>query len=227
MLARANDNLQFGLSYQSPTQVGSHGTASGNASAQLNALGPAFAGVRRDFNYDAEADTNFPQIVSGGMSWKFAKKWRMALQIDWINWSEAFDVLPVKLTNGNNANLNGLAGGNSLQDNIPLRWSDQVVYRVGFEYALTEAWCLRWGYAYGKSPVPDNTLTPMTAVIPENTLSAGAGYHWRWLQVDFAYQWDLPVTRIVNQSALLDGEYSGSSTRVGVHWFGLTTTVRF
>jgi long-chain fatty acid transport protein len=225
MLARPTDNLQFGLSYQSPTQIDSHGTATGNAAAQLDALGPAFAGVRRGFSYDAELDTDFPQVVSGGMSWKFAPKWRMALQVDWINWSSAFSELPVKLTQGNNAGLNALVGANQIQDNVPLRWSDQVIYRAGFEYSVTDAFCLRWGYAYGRSPVPDDTLTPLLAVIPEHTLTAGAGYRWRWLQVDFAYQWDLPITRIVNQSALLDGEYSGSRTQVGVHWFGLTTTI--
>jgi long-subunit fatty acid transport protein len=102
-----------------------------------------------------------------------------------------------------------------------------MVYRAGVEYSLTEAFCLRCGYAYGRSPVPNETLTPLTAAIPAHTLTAGAGYSWRWLQVDFGYQWELPLTRYVNQSSLLDGEYSDSRTQVGIHWFGLTTTVHF
>jgi long-chain fatty acid transport protein len=225
MLIRPTDDFQIGLSYQTPTDVDSRGSASGNVGAQLDALGGGFA--RRDFHYDAEVDTKFPQKISDGISWKFQPKWRLALQVDWIDWSDAFDVLPVKLTRGNNADLNGLVGANRLEDDIPLQWRDQMVYRAGVEYSLTEAFCLRCGYAYGRSPVPNETLTPLTAAIPAHTLTAGAGYSWRWLQVDFGYQWELPLTRYVNQSSLLDGEYSDSRTQVGIHWFGLTTTVHF
>ena len=225
VLIRPSDTFQIGLSYQTPTQVTSRGSASGNAGAQLESLG--LGSARHDFRYDAEVDTTFPQMVSGGISWKFCPKWRLALQADWINWSDAFDVLPVKLTRGNNKDLNGLVGANRLEDDIPLRWRDQVVYRAGLEYELTQAWFLRAGYTYGRSPVPSDTLTPLTAVLPEHTLTAGAGYRWRWLQIDLAYQWDLPTTRFVGRSALLDGEYSDSRTRVGIHWVGLTTSVHF
>lgn len=227
MLIRPCDNLQIGLSYQSPTEVDSRGSASGNARAQLNSLGPAFAKVRRDFYYNAEVDTKFPQMVSGGISWKFYPKWRLALQADWIDWSDAFDVLPVKLTRGNNKDFNGLVGANHLEDYVPLEWRDQVVYRAGVEYALTESWTLRTGYAYGRSPVPNQTLTPMTAVIPEHTITAGVGYRWRCIEIDAAYQWDLPITRSVGHSDLLDQEYSESQTRIGIHWVTLTTSVHF
>lgn len=227
VLIRPTCDFQIGLSYQTPTQVDSRGSASGNVGAQLDSLGGAFAAARRDFHYDAEVDTQFPQMISGGISWKFCPRWRLALQADWINWSSAFDVLPVKLTGGNNKDINGLVGDNRLQDDVPLRWRDQVVGRAGVEYALTEAWFLRAGYAYGRSPVPSSTLTPMTAVLPEHTLTAGAGYRWRWLQVDLAYQWDIPASRSVGRSDLLDGEYSNSNTRVSIHLVGLTTSIHF
>lgn len=225
ILIRPCDTFQIGLSYQTPTEVDSRGSASGNAGAQLNALG--LGAARHDFHYDAEVDTQFPQMISGGISWKFCPKWRLALQADWINWSDAFDLLPVKLTRGNNQDLNALVGSNRLEDDIPLRWRDQIVYRAGVEYELCEAFYLRGGYAYGRSPVPSATLTPLTAALPEHTLTAGVGYRWRCLQVDLAYQWDLPTTRSVGRSALLDQEYSDSRTRVGIHWVGLTTSVRF
>jgi len=218
VLIRPTEDVQIGLSYQTPTDITSRGTASGNAGVQLRSLGGTFAQARSDFTYDAEVDTKFPQMVSGGVSWKFCPKWRLALQADWVNWSDAFDVLPVKLSGGNNVDLNGLVGANRLEDDIPLRWRDQVVFRAGLEYAFTDAVLLRGGYAYGRTPVPNDTLTPLTA---------GVGYRWRSLQFDFGYQWELPLTRSVNQSALLDGEYSGSRTRVGIHWFGLTTSVHF
>jgi len=213
------DTVSLGLSYQSRTLIKTYGDASGNAAAQLNALGPAFDGVRRDFHYSAQVDNVFPQIVSGGVAWKFHPGWEASAQVDWTGWSNAFDTLPVKLTHGNNAQVNGLAGSNALQDNIPLRWKDRFTYRLGVEDAITPSFSLRCGYSYSKSPVP--------GAIPENSLYAGAGYRWRWLEVDLAYEWDIPITRRVGTSELLDGEYSDSTVRAGIQWLGLTTSIRF
>jgi len=98
---------------------------------------------------------------------------------------------------------------------------------VGFEYELTERFSLRAGYAYGDSPVPDSTLLPLTAAIMEHTFTAGVGYHWRWLQVDLAYQYALPATQNIGVSGLRSGEYSNSSTEVSAHLIALTAGIRF
>jgi long-chain fatty acid transport protein len=227
LLYRPIDSVSIGFSYQSRAIVKSYGEATGNAGAQLNALGPAFAGVQRDFHYNAEVDNTFPQILSGGIAWKFLPGWEASAQVDWTNWADAFDTLPVILSHGSNAQINGLVGSTRLQDNIPLDWRDCFTYRIGLEDAITRNFYLRCGYAYSQSPVPDSTLTPLTAAIPENTLSAGAGFRWRWLQIDVAYQWDIPVSRHIGNSSLYDGEYSGSTVTAGVQWVGLTTSVRF
>jgi hypothetical protein len=58
-------------------------------------------------------------------------------------------------------------------------------------------------------------------------VTAGVGYRWRQFQFDLAYQYDLPVTRNVGASGLLSGEYSNSSTEVGIQWIALTTSIRF
>ena len=227
MLLRPTDQLLMGLAYETPTEIDSRGSLTGNGSAQLRSLGGPFARARPDFRYDAELDRKFPQRILGGVSWKFHPRWRLALQVDWVNWSDAFDVLPVKLTKGNNADINRFVGANRFEEYTPLGWRDQVVYRSGLEYALTEAFSLRGGYAYGRSPVPAETLTPLGAAIPEHTLTAGAGYRWRCFDFDLAYQWDVPKTRRIGRSALVGGEYSESSTRVGGHWFGLMSSVHF
>jgi len=86
---------------------------------------------------------------------------------------------------------------------------------------------LRAGYCYGNSPVPTSTLTPMTAAIMEHTFTTGIGYRWKQFQIDFAYQYDLPVTQNIGTSSLLSGEYSNSSVKVSAQTFALTTTMRF
>ena len=192
VLYRPTDTVSLGLSYQSRTVIKTYGDASGNAKAQLDALGPGYAGVRRDFHYSAEVDNTLPQMVSGGIAWKFRPRWEAVAQVDWVNWSDAFDTLPVKLTHGNNADLNGLVGNNRLQDNIPLQWRDRFAYRVGIEHELNDSFVLRAGYSYSKSPVPSETLTPLTAAIPEHSLTAepatgGNGCRWTGLRMGSAH----------------------------------------
>ena len=225
VLYRPTDTVSLGLSYQSRTVIKTYGDASGNAKAQLDALGPGYAGVRRDFHYSAEVDNTLPQMVSGGIAWKFRPRWEAVAQVDWVNWSDAFDTLPVKLTHGNNADLNGLVGNNRLQDNIPLQWRDRFAYRVGIEHELTTASCCAPAIPTARAWCRA-TLTPLTAAIP-HLLTAGAGYRWKWLQVDVVYEWDMPMTEHVGQSALAGGEYKDSSTRVGIQWSSLTTRVTF
>lgn len=225
LMLRPRTDLQFGLTYKTRAVVNSEGDASGNAGVQLANIG--LGAARPDFHYDAEVVNAFPQMVSGGVSWQAHPRLRLAAQLDWIDWSGAFDDLHVKLRNGNNADLNGVVGSDSMEDFVPLDWRDQLIVRVGGEFAATERIQLRAGYSYGRSPVPDGTLTPLTAVIMEHALTTGAGWQeGRW-SVDFAYQWSLPNTQRVGTSELRSGEYDNSSTRIGVHWFGLTTGVRF
>jgi len=166
-------------------------------------------------------------MVQAGVSWKVHPRVRLAFQVDWINWSDAFDELPITLTNGSNADINGFVGSSTLQDTPPLRWKDRFVYRFGVEYLLSEHFVLRAGYAYGESPVPDGTLTPLTAVIMEHTVSAGVGYRHGRYRVDLAYQYDIPAERKVGTSALQAGEYSNSRTEVSLHWLAITTAIEF
>jgi long-chain fatty acid transport protein len=225
MIYRPLTNLQFGLSYQNQYTVHSHGSASGNAYAQFGAPPGSSATA---FHYNAEVDNTFPNEVDLGGSWKFLPKWRLAAEVDWIDWADAFKTLPVKLTDGSGVVVNafGPAGAN-INDSIPLNWNSEFVYRAGLEYEVAKNLFLRGGYCYGHSPVPDSTLTPMTAAIMQNTITAGIGYRWHNWQADLGYQYDLPVTQHVGTSDLLAGEYSNSSTKVSVQWVALTVGFKF
>jgi long-chain fatty acid transport protein len=221
ILYRATTNLQFGLSYTTEMEIDTTGNATGDPYAQFNTYPGPLA-----FHYNAEVDNTFPQEVDLGMSWKFHPQWRLALQVDWINWANAFTSLPVHLSSGNNPNVNAALGAN-VSDYVPMNWNDAFVYRAGLEYAVTKNLSLRAGYCYGQSPVPSNTLTPLTAAISEHTLTAGIGYQRKHWAINLAYQYDLPVSRSVGTSALLAGEYDQSSTQVDIHWIALTTSFRF
>jgi len=221
LIYRATPDLQFGLSYESETKVNSTGDASGDPSRQFGLPQGTLP-----FHYDATVTNTFPQEVMAGASWKFYPQWRLALQVDWIDWADAFHNLPLQFSGGSNATVNG-ALGSSFEESIPLNWQSEFVYRAGVEFDVTDNLVLRAGYCYGSSPVPNSTLTPLTAAIMEHTLTAGIGYHWKQFQVDLAYQYDLPATESIGASSLHSGEYSNSSIKVSAQTLALTTTVRF
>ncbi len=218
-----SSRVRLGLAWKSVTYVQSHGNLNGTASALFNALG---VGADPTFHYAAEVDNRLPQSAVAGLRWQASHRATLSFEGGWTGWAGAFENLPVKLKGGTNAVVNSVAGSPDIQDHIALHWRDQGSFHVGVEVPARKSWTARAGYGYASNPVPAATLTPLTAAILSNSLSAGAGYNpesshpkdspwspsaWRW---DIAYQAQLPATQSVGQSALEAGEYSNSRVHV-------------
>lgn len=215
----------FGLSYRTPTEITSDGVATGDLSSQFTSLG--ITGVDSTFRYDAEVENELPQSISAGFGVQVFERTRMDFQLDWIDWGGSFDSLPVHLTNGTNATVNGLLGTDGIDDTVPLEWEDRFVSRVGIEHLLTDELAVRAGYSYGKSPVPSNTRLPMTAAISEHTLSTGIGWNRGPWSLNLSYQYDLPATSRVGDSDILSGEYDNSRVKLDAHWVSISAGFRF
>jgi long-chain fatty acid transport protein len=217
-------NLDLGVSWKSHTIINSTGLASGNASALFTALG---ANVASNYAYNAAVKNVLPQSVNANVAWHVNPRWLLAFQTDWVNWSNAFTTLPVTLTNGSNVTINTVAGSSTLHDGVPLNWKDQYSFHGGVERMFWESVSLRFGYAYGNSPVPDGTLTPMTAAIMTNQLTTGAAYHTGRSRFDIAYTFDPIAQQQVGTSNLLAGEYNNSTVRVGLQSLSLGYSFQF
>jgi long-chain fatty acid transport protein len=224
LIYKASDDLQFGLRYRTKTEIDSKGDATGDAGAQFRSLG---VGADGGFHYDAEVETALPRSIASGFSWKATEKLRVLGGAEWVNWSDSFDELTVKLSNGTNSTINGLADGEDVVDYVPLDWDDRFVYWFGVEYEVRENLFLRAGYSYGKNPLPTENITPLNAAISEHTLSAGLGFMLGRAAIDLSYQYDLQASVDVGRSNILDGEYSESSVEIQAHWFGISASVPF
>jgi long-chain fatty acid transport protein len=225
VIASPTDHVQFNAAWKSRTTINTTGDAYGNIGVQLAALG--LGGARPDFHYSAAVQNVLPQSVLAGMNWRVDGHWIFAVQTDWVNWKSSFSSLPVTLTNGNNADINGLLGSNGIFDRVPLNWKDQYSFRGGVERLLKENISLRAGYAHSNNPVPASTLSPLTAAIMTNQLSTGIGYrHGRW-RCDLAYGIDPTAQEDVGKTALLSGEYANSKVRIGTQSLGLNTGFQF
>jgi long-chain fatty acid transport protein len=219
-------NLDFGVAWKSHTVIVTNGLASGNAYAVFGVPPGSAASA---FSYNASVKNILPQSVNANIAWHVNPRWVLAFQTDWVNWSNAFTTLPVTLTNGTNATLNSAAflNSTSLIDGVPLNWKDQYSFHGGVERMLTESTSLRFGYAHGNSPVPNGTLTPLTAAIMTNQVTAGFNYHTGRSRFDIAYTYDPTSTQQVGQSNLLSGEYNNSTDSVGLQSLTLGYTFQF
>jgi len=135
--------------------------------------------------------------------------------------------LPVDLTNGTNALVNTLLNSTSLNDRVPVLWKDQYSFRGGVERFVTETISVRAGFAHANNPVPASTLSPLTAAIMTNQLSTGVGYGLGRWHFDLAYAVNPTARESVQKSALLAGEYSDSTVRIGTQMLTLNTSFHF
>jgi long-chain fatty acid transport protein len=223
-LAQATRTLQVGVAFKTRTVINTTGNASGDAYAQFAALG---INAPSTFAYTAKVQNVLPESVVANVAWQATHNWLFAFQTDWINWKDSFVVLPVSMTNGTNAVINSVVGGNSFNDGIPLRWKDQYAFHVGVERRLLESTVLRFGFAHANSPVPDSTLTPLDGAILTNEISAGLGYTHGHSRIDVSYGFRPENTQQVAQSALLAGEYNNSSVSVGTQSLALGYSYHF
>lgn len=215
VLIRPTNTTEISLAYTTPTNFDTDGTLRGTDRSLLG-LG--------DFSYDAEVKTRLPRVISGAFGWQINDTLKVGLQLEWIDWDNAFDRLPIMLANGNNATLNSLAGSNRIDDVAALDWKDTLVFRTGGEYKWSDKLYLRAGYSFGDSPVPSETLTATTAAITRHTLTMGTGYQFKDYTIDIGYQWDLPTSDTVGKSRLLAGEYNNSEIDVSIHWLSIAVT---
>ncbi len=223
-LAHPTKKLELGVAWKSQTTIDSTGHASGDAVAQFAALG---VNAQSTFSYDAMVRNVLPQSVTASAAWRARQRWLLAFQGNWINWNNSFATLPVTLTNGTNATLNSLVGGNAMQDLVPLHWKDQYVFHAGVERGLTENTVWRAGFAHGNNPVPSSTLTPLTAAIFANELTAGLTYRHGRASYEAAYAFRPTASEHVGQSALLSGEYNNSTVHVGTQSLMLSYSLKF
>ena len=216
--------LRTGLAWKSGTSLRTQGAADGTASALFDALGVT---ANPAYHYHAQVENHLPQAFNIGLSVHGPARINLAFQTDFTAWGQAFQQLPVKLTGGTNPTINTVAGSTTIEDSVPLHWSNQAALHVGAELPVKERWAIRSGYSYASNPVPSSTLTPLTAAIMQDAIATGGGYSHGRLRLDAAYQLQLPSREAVGVSGLEAGEYNHSRVRVATQSLTLTTRIHF
>jgi long-chain fatty acid transport protein len=199
------------------------------AQAQAAVMGE-FGGMGIDLTkgavakYDLEATMKLPQSLGFGMSYVAATNVRLAFDAEWINWSSAFDVMGLSLSNGANPNINTMMGNTgNFAINFPLDWKDSYSFRIGGEYDVNSSLTVRAGFDYGNNPVPASTIFPVFPAIVEDHISLGASYALsQSLKLNGAYELALNNTETASSQSLVANEYNNSSSQLSENTFNLS-----
>jgi long-subunit fatty acid transport protein len=175
------------------------------------------------FRYKGQVNISLPPSALLSLGWQATQSVRLSFQTDWIGWRGSFHSLPVILTDGSNNDINSLLKSSTIKDTVPLDWKNQVAFRGAIEKNLGEGVVIGGGFLHGNDPVPNSTLSPLTAAIMQNSLMTGVGWHVRGLHFAASYGFNFTAQKQVDTSALLYDEYSNSRTRIGVQAFTLST----
>ena len=167
--------------------------------------------------YDAALDMALPQTVGVGGTWKPARGWTLALEGGWMGWKSAEHVLPFKLTNGSNPNLNILINANPTNGSFtypfPLHWQDSWIGKLGVERTVGSG-ALRAGYAYGNNPVPANAVFITFPAIVEHSAMVGTTVRLGGFPLDLAVVHAFDKCLDGANANLMGTEYQGSETHL-------------
>ena len=168
--------------------------------------------------YDAEIEFAWPQKVGLGIAVRPIEPLLIGLDVNWINWSATMDKFKMKMTNGDNKNINNMIGSDSVDAEIPLDWDDQIVVSVGGQYEFLKGAFARLGYNYGKNPVPETTVFPVFPAIVEHHVAVGGGYNVKdFFEVNAAYELAVANTQKAADDHEVANEYDGSESTLGEH----------
>lgn len=159
-----------------------------------------------------------PQVATGGVAVRPLPALLVAADVEWINWSQ---------TNGKD--MPAFTTAQTQTGYLPwnLGWDDQVVFKIGAEYAATKALKVRAGYNYGKSPLDPSRAFENIAfpAIAEHHITAGAGYAFGGFVLNAAAMYS-PEAKLSGSGDPTTG-IAGYTTKMSQLAFDLGATYRF
>jgi long-chain fatty acid transport protein len=143
----------FGLNYRSASTIDYEGDGTFSPEPPLPA------------KTDSSAEFKFPQIITGGVSYRPTPDWNLEVNVDWTDWNT----------------LNTVAIKNV--GPLPLNWESSFFYEAGVTRFLGKGYFMSAGYFFSEASTPDDNFTP---IVPDTDLHIGSfgvgrkGERWDW-----------------------------------------------
>lgn len=227
VLWQASPKLKIGLQMTPPVSFDLEGGARADFSAQLPVIDSAnTVGSDVIAEYESSTDNELPFHISLGTEWQPSERLRVALRADWFRWSQSYDELGIRLSEGSNSAINSLIG-ERVADEVPLDWQDRLALAIGVDYQITDAWNAQIGWRYAKSPIPDELVTPLNGAILEQAVTVGLGWRNDDWKIEAAFAHEFSPSAEIDVSGYQAGEYSDSSLKAKINHFSLSVTRKF
>jgi len=156
-LFELNEHARVGVSYRSSIKHKLEGDAT------FAGVPAALAAVPRFANTGASANLDLPESLNVSGYMDLNPQWAVMADVNWMRWSR-FKELRVRFANG------------SPDSETPENWRNTYRVSVGANYRYNDAWKLRGGVAYDRSPVRDEFRTPRVPDANRTWLAFGAQY---------------------------------------------------
>jgi long-chain fatty acid transport protein len=174
VLAKPTENLSVGASYRHKVRTAFAGdagfTSIATGNAQLDAL------VAQSLPAGAvpvTTEIEFPSLLTLGAEYSWGD-WVLAADVNLHQWS-SFDKLEVTFL-----------GRPELSSVVEQGYRDSQIYRVGLERRWSDAWTLRGGYFFDKTPAPAESVGPILADASRHCAALGATWRRGRLRVEAA-----------------------------------------
>lgn len=185
---------------------------------------------------------DIPENYAIGVAFDFTPEWTATFDVQQINYSDVRSVgnPGPSVDNAITGNLFPLCPGADKtscklggDNGLGFGWTDQTVYKLGVDWSVSNKWNARFGWNYGKTPIPEdqvlfNMLAPAT---PEHHLTLGGAYMFSQnisLDANFMYAFLNTVkgpTAFGPGGALVQG--SNASIAMKQYSFGATLGIKF
>jgi len=206
VLAKATEDLSFGISYRSKVKQDFSGNATFTQISTGNPQVDALVAIQLPSgSLPATTSITFPSIVSVGAAYKW-KDWTIEGDVDFYGWS-SFASLPVTITNRPD-----------LSSSVVEDYQDTRQYRIGLERQIDETWAVRGGYYYDQSPAPDQSVSPLLPDAARQGFCLGGSWRQGHFKVDAAGWYVKFKDRSTNgvERDNYNGTYTGKAITLGL-----------
>ncbi len=221
MQYKLTENTRIGATYTSQSTFWMHGAT--NATL--------FDGSFIASRFDSKIHLRWPRSVAIGIKHDLCPHRRIAVDMVWTDWAHAFSDINLVLYDPSNPAIRAAlatAGGSlPVNQDVPLRWTDTVAFRLGYEADLSDVDVLRLGYDYQPSPAPDSTFNPFLGGVRQHVFSIGFSRKLRRVIFNAAYQYSHGHPRHVGTSSLIGGQFNGSTYRANAHFATMSLSIPY
>ncbi len=120
-----------------------------------------------------------PRKLAIGVAYHINEKWILGMDLEWQQYSRAFNELIVKASG---------AKPSPLILKLPFRFRDTYIFSVGTEYKLSRFFTLRFGYSLSTDVSPEGSHYSVSPLVGNfHNLAFGIGTSWKNYELNLAY----------------------------------------